>query len=241
MSIYGRTLGHGSSRSGWAPSEKAGAVFVCRSRRGAARSGSRVVIWLRRGKSDRFTAVPNKDACLPHTPCQFHECNPTKLWINHIETKLNEGRGYQPQTKCRWKARISLCCGRFYLTDSFSNNFLLLLFYFPMRKKWHSLKIKLWILFSKCKPKEAYKFSHQLERNEIKLRFWKRVEFFWQQPLYVLSLYVLYGRQVERVERNGYLQFLYANKKKTGPEAGQYFHVRPPIGFIWMGYKTQEE
>jgi len=29
--------------------------------------------------------------------------------------------------------------------------------------------------------------------------------------------------------------------KKTGPEAGQYFHVRPPIGFIGMGYKTQEE
>jgi len=29
--------------------------------------------------------------------------------------------------------------------------------------------------------------------------------------------------------------------KKTGPEAGQYFHVRPPIGFIKMGYKTQEE
>jgi len=28
---------------------------------------------------------------------------------------------------------------------------------------------------------------------------------------------------------------------KTGPEAGQYFHVRPPIGFIWMGYKTQQE
>jgi len=29
--------------------------------------------------------------------------------------------------------------------------------------------------------------------------------------------------------------------EKTGPEAGQYFHVCPPIGFIWMGYKTQEE
>jgi len=29
--------------------------------------------------------------------------------------------------------------------------------------------------------------------------------------------------------------------KKTGPEEAQYFHVRPPIGFIKMGYKTQEE
>jgi len=26
--------------------------------------------------------------------------------------------------------------------------------------------------------------------------------------------------------------FLTQNKEKTGPEAGQYFHVRPPIGFI---------
>jgi len=24
---------------------------------------------------------------------------------------------------------------------------------------------------------------------------------------------------------------------QIGPEAGQYFHVRPPIGFICMGYK----
>jgi len=29
--------------------------------------------------------------------------------------------------------------------------------------------------------------------------------------------------------------------KNAGPEAGQYFHVRPPIGFILMGYNTQEE
>jgi len=26
--------------------------------------------------------------------------------------------------------------------------------------------------------------------------------------------------------------FFLAPEKKTGPEAGQYFHVRPPIGFI---------
>jgi len=29
--------------------------------------------------------------------------------------------------------------------------------------------------------------------------------------------------------------------EKTGPEAGQYFDVRPPIGLIRMGYKTKEE
>ena len=28
---------------------------------------------------------------------------------------------------------------------------------------------------------------------------------------------------------------------KTGPEAGQYFYVRPPIGLRWMDYKTQEK
>ena len=33
----------------------------------------------------------------------------------------------------------------------------------------------------------------------------------------------------------------FMSQEKTGPEAGQYFHVRPPIGFIWVGYKTQQE
>jgi len=38
-----------------------------------------------------------------------------------------------------------------------------------------------------------------------------------------------------------FVYFCRLTLKKTGPEAGQYFHVRPPIGFIKMGYKAQEK
>ena len=58
-------------------------------------------------------------------------------------------------------------------------------------------------------------------------------------PIYDLIFYKIHKKIAQYYFFKHIVHIRYT--EKTGPEAGQYFHVRPPIGFIWMGYKTQEE